>query len=154
LCLFFFLLFVNYFIDFNMPKMLYSVPMIYFLLNLVIEYISISKMALIAENSWMILATASSCIFSLEIGKVANNIISKNLHKKVYITGMLSSCFCLGFSVPQIFTQMFYKNLSTHTSVEILLTFLSFGIFSFVFVVSYFENKNLPHRHEKSEIVM
>ena len=94
-CLFFFAYTAKRLFSFHIKRIFYVIPLIYWLFMLVLSYIRISRMALIAENALMILATCSTAMFFLYFAKIANGIKTQASKQKILLFfGSLSVLFC------------------------------------------------------------
>jgi len=147
--------FLSYILNFEIPDYFYCVPMFYWLIYLVINYIKISKMTLIGENLWLMSATAAATLFSLEIAELTYRIKTKLLYKKVLITGVLSASLCIGFSLPQLVYNFIKPSAVVHNEMIFLVQYLAFGIFTIVYLLSYFSDSNFPvQKHKEARFIM
>lgn len=136
------------FLKYHIPNLVYVIPLVYWMYNLIVSYIRISKMPLIAENTMLMLATASTVIFWLFVSKLANGIRSdKSIHKKILSVGIFSAITSITFSVPTLISHII-KNTTIHNDICTVIIYLVNGVFVSVFLNSFFSNRNLSkHSH-------
>ncbi len=153
-------LFVMYalksFVSYKIPGLAYIIPLVYWMYILIVSYIRISKMPLIAENSMLMLATASTVVFWLFVSKLANGINEdKNLHKKILAVGIFAAITSMAFSVPTLISHIF-KSVTVHNDSCTVLIYLVNGAFISVFLNSFFSNRNLSKhsRHSGSNKIL
>ncbi|GEM_PF-4955206 len=146
-CVFFLAYSAKLFFNFHIKRVLYTVPLIYWLVMLILSYIRISRMSLIMENALMVFATCTTAIFFLYFAKIANGIKTKESKQKIILFfGSLSLLFCFTFSIPQIMFNYSENQVITHNDASFLIVFAATGIFVVAFLSSFFAEKNLLPR--------
>lgn len=146
-CVFFLAYSSKLFFHFHIKRVLYTVPLIYWLVMLILSYIRISRMALIMENALMVFATCTTAIFFLYFAKIANGIKTKESKQKIILFfGSLSLLFCFTFSIPQILFYYSEKQATLHNDPSFLFVFAATGVFIVAFLSSFFAEKNLLPR--------
>ena len=146
-CLFFFVYSAKRLFRFHIKRILYVIPLVYWLFMLILSYIRISRMALIAENALMILATCSTAMFFLYFAKIANGIKTQKSKQKILLFfGSLSVLLCETFSFPQILFNLSENPNIVHNDVSFMLVYLATGIFVASFLGTFFSERNLLKR--------
>ncbi len=148
-CALFFLVYAStFFLFIKFSEYLSIIPLIYWLVNLVVNYLNISKMQIIPENAYLILANAFTVIFMLNFAKLSYKISSPYLHKAILATGICASCFSFMFFVSGIYMNLAHSSNRNDTTT--LFIYLINGLFILTFICSFFDNHNLKHRHKHS----
>ncbi len=150
ICAFFFIIYgLNGFLVISFSNYLSVIPLVYWIVNLVYNYIQISKMQLIAENAYLILANASTALFSLYFAKLCFKIKSANLHKYILSTGIIATEFSVIFAVSHILSAV-RTDMPLHNDLLTSFIYLINAIFIITFLFRYFSNGNLSHHHRNS----
>ena len=146
-CLFFFAYTAKRFFHFHIKRIFYVVPLVYWLFMLILSYLRISRMALIAENTLMILATCFTAMFFLYFAKIANGIKTQASKQKILLFfGSLSVLLCETFAFPQIFYNLSEKPAVVHNDISFMFIYLATGIFVASFLGTFFSERNLLKR--------
>ncbi len=137
--------------SFHIKRICYVAPLVFFISNLLVFYVKTSRMSLIPENVFYVLAAASTTVFFLYFAKIANTITTKNSHKILFFFGMLSIVFSEAFSIPQLVSLVVNKNTYLHNELSTYLLFFVSGIFVLVFLKQFFRTKNLEKHSSDSD---
>ncbi len=137
------------FVDYKLPTPLFMIPVIYWAIKLIYMFMSMATLSLITDNILICAAYASSLVFMLEFAKLANKINIETTSRMLMASGMCSTVFSFTTSFPRLAVVATGNSAVLHESVFSAVTMLVTGIFTVLFIVYYFRNKNLSHRHRK-----
>ena len=141
--------------DFHIKRKLYIIPVIFFMVRLVCVFITVSSIALIVDNLFMILCYCSLLLFMLEYAKFANNLDTDMNFKKLFIAGLCSILLCAVSSIPRLIAIISGNTDVLHESVASVVTTLVAGLFISAFIFTAYGKDNLlvkkHHRARKTE---
>jgi len=127
---------------FELPEVVSVFPTLYLIARMICDFTTISKLALISDNVILIVTYCVLLLFLLNYAKLYNKSDEKRNSKKLAGFGTASVILCFTNSIPVII--MSFKNISyIHTPMETNISLLLFGIFTLVFLLSHFDEKNL-----------
>lgn len=98
--LFFIALSVKNIYDYPLPKLFYILPVLYMVVKLISMFISISSLALISDNVFMILSYCCILLFWLYYSKVENEVECEKSRKLMLVSGMTATMLCAVNSLP------------------------------------------------------
>lgn len=139
---FFISLGVKAYIDFNLPKFTFLFPCIYFILDIIKEFTTVSSIAVISDNILLIAALCSLMVFSLQFAKLYNDTDEEYNFRKLLASGLVSSFFCYVQSIPYFIFNIISDTPDTHILFSSNLSLLCIGSFVSVFLFSHFSRKN------------
>lgn len=148
---------LNYFVRINLSKYVYVLPLLFWLVKLVSEYIKTAEMSFIAENGLKILSTALAALFFLYFAKYKGTVIGKSYHKITLLFGLSAAGICEIFAIPQIFSLLIkgYPAVNGMTiernSIFELVLYAFTGLFILIYLQSFFSNSNLKRHHGSSQ---
>ena len=130
------------FISLSLPAVCAVIPAFYFIMRIICSFTAVSSLALISDNLLLIAAYCVLLLFFLCFGKLYNDIDSEYNFRKLMASGMVSVILCFTQSVPHIIINFVTSNGYQHTSNAANFALLAAGIFTAVFVFSYFSREN------------
>ena len=136
------------FADIRMPQLLAVLPAIYFIMRIICSFTSISSLALITDNIFLIAAYCVSLVFFLCFGKLYNGIVTDNSFRKLFASGTVAAILCFTQSVPHIIVNIATSNGYQHTSNAANYALLITGVFIAVFILSHFSVSNCAEESE------
>ena len=138
---------------FKLPPILFVIPVLYSVAKLVVSFISVSAIALITDNVFMLLANSAILIFMLEFAKYANNINDEVNYKKLLASGISAVILCFTSTIPQLITSAITKSQIVHASVASIFTTIFIGLFILSFLVSFYSDKSILYQeHNNSHL--
>lgn len=137
--------------DFHIKRKLYAIPVVFFMARLVCVFITVSSIALIVDNLFMILCYCSLLLFMLEYAKFANNLDVDMNFKKLLIAGLCSILLCAVSSIPRLIAIISGNTAVLHESVASVITTLVAGVFISAFIFTAYSKDNLlVKKHHKA----
>lgn len=121
--------------DYPFPSLLYIIPALYMLAKLVKMFISISTLALITDNIFIIFGYCAILLFWLYCSKAVNGIETEKSQKKMLCAGLVTVMLCVVSSVPPIVVTAFGGGKFVHAGVTEILFLLFMGLFILVFII-------------------
>ena len=138
------------FADIKMPQLLAVLPAVYFIMRIICSFTSISSLALITDNIFLIAAYCVALVFFLCFGKLYNGIVTDNSFRKLLASGTVAAILCFTQSVPHIIVNIATSNGYQHTSNAANYALFITGVFITVFIFSYFSASNCTEKSEST----
>lgn len=136
--------------NYPLPRPLYAVPIFYYLVRLICEFISVSKTALISQNLLNLASIGLILIFMLEWGKIANNIASELSYKTILISGGLAVLSCEITAIPELVFLWIKDDAVPHQNPISLVNLIVMGAFVAFYVYRHFKGSNLETKRKKA----
>ncbi len=133
---------LTFIVDFNIPKILSVLPVIYLIIKIVCDFTVISKLAIISDNILTIAAYCLNLLFFLQLAKFYNGIDSDICFKKLLSFGLPAVILSVTSSVPNIIVNIISNGSYFHTSLGANISLLFFGTFILSYLISYFYKKS------------
>ncbi|MBR4973683.1 MAG: hypothetical protein IKY45_04390 [Clostridia bacterium] len=139
----FFLIFgFKYFFDYSFPNLCFVFPCVYFIMKIIFEFVVVSALAVISENTLFITALCSLMTFFLQFAKLYNKTDKEYNFRKLLASGSVSVLFCFVQSIP-FFIHGFMNGFeNTHTNVFTNITLFVMGCFVLTFLSLHYSQKN------------
>ena len=130
------------FVEFKLPSFTFLIPCVYFILDIIKEFTVISSLAIISDNIYLLSALCSLMIFSLQFGKLYNNVDREYNFRKLLASGLLSTLFCFVQSIPYFLFRIFSSVQNSHISLSSNICLFCIGCFVITFITSHFSKEN------------
>lgn len=134
---------IRKFVYFKMHGILTVIPCIYVIMRIIFDFTSISSLALISDNIFLIGAYFLILLFMLNFAKLYNNIDTNTNFRKLLSTGTSASILCISQSIPYLIINYTSNNSYNHITPSENFSVLSLGIFIIAFILSHFSIKNV-----------
>lgn len=134
---------VELFKEFQIPKIINAIPVIYFIVKIICDFTAISKLAMISDNVLLVITYCLTLLFFLNFAKLYNNIENEKTFKRLLSYGLTASLLCFVVSIPNILINIITKMSYLHTSMYTNISVLFVGVFILSFLLSYFSKKNI-----------
>ncbi len=153
LCAIYFLVFsVSYFVNIKIAPAVHIIPIIYAVAKTIFTFITISSLALISDNVFLMAGYCLLMLFFINYGKLYNGLDSELNFRKILATGLASSLVCITQSAGYLLANAFGRVEYFHTDRNVIWTMLVLGLFILGFVLSHFsENTNEKRVHLKGK---
>lgn len=132
--------------NYALPRIVYAVPILYYLSRFICEFISVSKTALIFQNILNLAAIAFVLIFMLEWGKIANNVSNKFSYKIILISGGIAALLCEITALPELALLVLRRNAVPHQNPVSLVNLAIMGAFIVCYLYRHFKGSNLERK--------
>ncbi len=130
-------------IKFKLPNITASATVLFMVIKMICDFISISKLALISDNIFLIFSYCTVLLFFLNFTKLYCRAESDKSFKYLLSSGLTAVVLCFTNSVPGIIINIITKGGYIHSSVSTGITVFFFGVFILSFLLSHFSKKNL-----------
>lgn len=140
--LFFLLYAISGFVKFNIPKVMFLFPTLFYIIKLAFDFLNVSSIAMINDSVMHITSECFILIFMLQFAKLYFGMDSDYNFRKIMASGFATSIFCLSQTVSQFIYVFFANGQFRHLPVTSHLNLLAFGLFSLVFTFCHFGKKN------------
>ena len=148
--IFFVLYGIKGFRNYIIPRPSYAIPIFYYLVRLICEFISVSKTALIFQNALNLASLSIVLIFMLEWGKIANNIATEISYKTILISGGIAALLCEITAVPELVFLSLKPKAVAHQNPISLVNLAVMGLFIICYLYRHFKGIN-PERKNKTD---
>lgn len=135
--------------NYRLPRPLYVIPVCFWVVKLVFSFTTVSSLALIVDNAFMLFCYSAVLIFMLEFAKLANDKDIKTNHKKLMASGIAAVILCASISVPRFAAIVMGRAEVLHENLSSILSIFTVGCFIAVFLLSHFRDENLSSRHKR-----
>lgn len=143
-CAAFFIIYgVEKYLPVKLPELSYVIPVIYMLLRIVCDFISIASIALISDNLLLMASYCSGVWFLLNFAKLYIKTDDQKNFRKLMSASMMGVIFCYTQSIPHILLNIITENSFLHTSFQANLNIFAMGTFMLYFMISHFAKENL-----------
>lgn len=138
--------------DCNMPRLMLAVPVAYYIMKLISIFVSTSKLALVTENVFLVLASSVLLWFMFEFASFENQVgdVDKK-PKKLFALGLTATVMCAVTSLPKLFLLIFNKIQLSGAEISEALLNMSIGIFIMIYILRKFadssENQKSVSKH-------
>lgn len=132
--------------NYALPRIVYAVPILYYLSRFICEFISVSKTALIFQNILNLAALAAVLVFMLEWGKIANNVSSKFSYKIILISGGVAALLCEITALPELTFLIIKRDAVAHQNPVSLVNLAVMGVFITFYIYRHFKSSNLERK--------
>lgn len=130
------------FVRIKLPKLCAVIPVAYFIVRIICAFISISSLALISDNIFLMAVYCMCLLFMLNFAKLYNGLDSEYNFRKILATGLVSVILCFTESVPHLIINIIEDGMYQHTSLVASASVLFTGIFILSFLLSHFSSQN------------
>lgn len=125
-------------IKFNISPLVHIIPAVYFILRTMLTFITISSLALISDNIFIMSAYCTSLLFFINFAKLYNNVGNERSFRKLLAMGLAATTLCLSQAVSYFAVNLLSAVKYTHTTFSVNLMLLFTGIFILVFLIRHF----------------
>ncbi len=140
----FFIIFgLNRFIAIGIPDISYVIPCVYVIIKIICDFTSISSLALISDNIFLIVAYCLVLLFFINFAKLYNSLDTEYNFRKLKATGLSAALICISQSVAYIIVNIIRGGSYNHISVSANLGLLAIGLFILTFIYSHYSNVNM-----------
>lgn len=119
------------------------IPCIYVILKIICDFTSISSLALISDNIFLIGGYCLILLFMLNLTKLYNNINEDTGFRRLLASGTAASVLCISQSIPYLIINLFNDNTYNHISSSANFSILAIGLFITAFILVHFSDKNI-----------
>lgn len=129
--------------DFELPALLYVIPVSYYIVKLISIFVSTSELARVTENVFLIFTNGILLWFMFEFASLEGEV--GNLAKKpkrLFASGLSASVLCCVVSLPKLIVVPMKKITLTSGDISESLLALSMGIFILTYIICNFVNNN------------
>ena len=127
---------VSCFIKIKFKPIIHIIPIIYFLVKTIFTFISISPLALISDNAFLMAGYCLSLLFFINYGKLFNGIKCQNNARKILCTGFTAAIICISQSASYFLVNVFGKEKYLHSDSNVIFTLFVMGLYILGFIIS------------------
>lgn len=143
-CAAFFVIYgIEKYLPIKLPELSYAIPVIYMLLRIICDFISIATIAFISDNLLLMASYCSVVWFVLNFAKLYIGIDDQKNFRKIMSGAMMGVIFCYTQSIPHLLINILTDNSLLHTSLQANLNIFAMGTFMLCFMISHFSKDNL-----------
>ncbi len=132
--------------NFNLPPIIYTVPTLYMIIRMICDFTTISKLALISDNIFLITTYCLLLLFFLNFSKLYNGLDRHKNPFKLLSFGLSSSILCFTTSIPNLTVYLLNNKSYLHTPLSTNIALLFMGLFVSAFIISHFSINNLSDK--------
>lgn len=129
--------------EYNMPSLMLTVPVIYYVVKLISIFVSTSALALVTENIFLIFTGSVLLWFMFEFASYENEMgdMSKKA-KSLFASGLAAIMLCAVTSIPKFILAASSKTQLSSGDISSALLNAAMGIFVLVYIVCNFTEKS------------
>lgn len=138
------------FAKFKLSSLLFVFPVLYGAAKLLLTFAEISAIALISDNFFAVVTQCALLLFLLQLSKISNGIFGGHTRSIFLASGLCAALLCFVMSLPPILIKLLRPGRTLHTGIPHAVFYLCSGIFCLVFLLVFFNIKNLESKKYSS----
>lgn len=143
-------------VKFTLPGALFILPVLFWMLRLIWVFTALNTLALTVEHVFLLMACSALLVFMLQLAKLMSGQGNSYHFKWMLVSGVCAVIFCADYALPNLLLELAGSRTASKESVSSEIMILLTAAFVLVFLIAYFDQRNLKrhHRHHSGRAVV
>ena len=143
-------------VKFTLPGALFILPVLFWMLRLIWVFTALNTLALTVEHVFLLMACSALLVFMLQLAKLMSGQGNSYHFKWMLVSGVCAVIFCADYALPNLLLELAGSRTASKESVSSEIMILLTAAFVLVFLIAYFDQRNLKrhHRHHSDRAVV